>query len=327
MRSGTKRWSGRTGLAAPAWLMALAWFAGCPTPGGHPVHDDDASDDATGDDDTGPPADDDSADDDDATAPALGAGFRASRYGIQPFPEPGDWSGAATQTADGLQDASPAGIWIVGVARDGGECGLDFPSPGGSYPDIEFAGEDQNEAYLQHFDDRGVSVWLQVEPGDADVPTLIDLVLDRYGHHPSVIGFGVDVEWYRWSDVTWRAPVSDVQAAAWRDAVRAHAPGYTLFLKHWMTAWMPPGERDGLLFVDDSQGFGGLGAMVSEFGAWGGAFAPAPVAFQFGYEADAGWWSGLDDPPVEIGDTLVGAIDNTAGLFWVDFTIDQVFPR
>ena len=37
----------------------------------------------------------------------------------------------------------------------------------------------------------GVQVWLQVEPADADVPPLIDLVLERYAAHPSVIGFGI----------------------------------------------------------------------------------------------------------------------------------------
>jgi len=37
-----------------------------------------------------------------------------------------------------------------------------------------------------------VQVWLQVEPGDVPVEDLIHLMLDRYGHHPGVIGVGVD---------------------------------------------------------------------------------------------------------------------------------------
>ena len=43
--------------------------------------------------------------------------------------------------------------------------------------------------YLNDFDNRGVKVWLQVEPGLADIETLIDLVLTQYGHHSSIVGF------------------------------------------------------------------------------------------------------------------------------------------
>jgi hypothetical protein len=99
-----------------------------------------------------------------------------------------------------------------------------------------------------------------------------------------------------------------------------------IFLKHWLPEFMPPTVRDGLLFVDDSQGFGSLEDMVAEFTAWGETFAPAPVAFQFGYQSDRLWWDDLENPPQAIGEKLVTAVPNLAGLYWVDFTILEMFP-
>ncbi|HLF91008.1 MAG TPA: hypothetical protein VI451_18840 [Anaerolineales bacterium] len=67
-------------------------------------------------------------------------------------------------------------------------------------------------------------------------------------------------------------------------------------------------------------------AMLADFTAWGQHFAPSPAAFQFGYPADRPWWSEFPDPPAEIGNALLDNIPNTEALFWVDFTILDVFP-
>ena len=66
--------------------------------------------------------------------------------------------------------------------------------------------------------------------------------------------------------------------------------------------------------------------QVSEFGAWGQAFNPAPVGFQYGYQSDKGWWSDLADPPSDIGNALLQAIPNTRDLVWVDFTAYDIWP-
>jgi len=89
---------------------------------------------------------------------------------------------------------------------------------------------------------------------------------------------------------------------------------------------MPPTERDGIFFVDDSQQFESFDHMVNEFAEWGEAFAPAPVGFQYGYPADKIWWQNLQDPPKDIGQALLDKVSNTQGLFWVDFTVLDVFP-
>jgi hypothetical protein len=89
---------------------------------------------------------------------------------------------------------------------------------------------------------------------------------------------------------------------------------------------MPPTERGGIYFVDDSQQFQSFGHMVNEFTEWGKTFAPAPVGFQYGYPADKVWWQNLDDPSNDIGQAFLDRIPNTQSLFWVDFTVLDLFP-
>jgi hypothetical protein len=120
--------------------------------------------------------------------------------------------------------------------------------------------------------------------------------------------------------------VTDAEAAAWVVAVRSHGAQYRLFLKHWLVEMLPPTERDGLYFIDDSQQFESLDQMAAEFVKWGQAFAPAPVGYQVGYPDDRKWWGQFTDPAGEIGLRLVEAIPNLQGLYWVDFTVLEVFP-
>lgn len=257
-------------------------------------------------------------------AGTLGAGFRFSTYGPDHDPGPDYWAGVGQQMAARFPGAVPEAVWIVGRLHGDGTL-LSFPAQTDD-PLIRSTEDDGNAAALELFDRIGARVWLQVEPGHARVEELIHLMLDRYGHHPCVIGVGVDVEWYRSTKTPEGQAVSDEEARAWLAAARSHDPGYRLFLKHWEIEKMPPTEREGLLFIDDSQELASLDAMAEEFAAWGRAFAPAPVGFQYGYESDRWWWRELDDPPAAIGRRLLEAVPNTQGLYWVDFTVLEVFP-
>lgn len=254
----------------------------------------------------------------------LGAGFRFSAYGPDYDPGAEYWAGVGEQMAARFPDAVPEAIWIVGRLHDEGTW-LSFPGESDERL-IRFSESDGNAEALELFDRRGFHVWLQVEPGHAPVEELIHLMLERYGNHPSVIGIGVDVEWYRSTEVPEGRAITDSEARAWLAAARSHNPGYRLFLKHWEIGKMPPTARDGILFVDDSQEIPSLDEMIEEFAAWGRAFAPAPVAFQYGYESDQNWWRQLDDPPADIGRRILEAAPNTEGLYWVDFTVLEVFP-
>jgi hypothetical protein len=231
----------------------------------------------------------------------------------------------------------PTLVWIVGTMEAvdsaapqknySGRVRLSFPAANGaSFPNIVFAEQDANEAYLEQFDKNGFQVWLQVEPANADVGTLIDTVLKRYAKHSCVIGFGIDVEWHRWSrQNSAGVQITDAQADAWSKSVRSFNPHYQLFLKHWLESKMPPSYRQSLVFISDSQQFNSLAQLRSNFQHWGKAFSPAPVGFQFGYPADRSWWKQLGDPAKDIGKTLLSSIPNTSDLIWVDFTMEEIW--
>jgi hypothetical protein len=256
--------------------------------------------------------------------PKLGAGFRYSPYGPAYNPGVEYWVRVGQEMASRFIGSTPEVIWIVGVL-DGDGTRLTFP---GRRDDstIYYSKQDNNEVALTLFDKLGFRVWLQVEPGDASVEKLFNLILTRYGNHPCIVGVGVDVEWHYSSDEPEGEPVSDEEAASWLAAVWAYGEQYQLFLKHWETSMMPPSLREGILFVDDSQMFDSLDKMVAEFAVWGRHFAPAPVAFQFGYPDDKKWWGQIADPPGTVGQGILAVVPNTTGLYWVDFTVLEVFP-
>jgi hypothetical protein len=252
------------------------------------------------------------------------AGFRYSTYGPTYNPGPEYWPEVGKQMAAKFPGAKPATIWIIGNVNGDGIY-LNLPCETED-PNIRCGFVDMNEDLLTTFDEQGFDVWLQVEAGNADMLELIDIVLHQYKHHPSVVGFGVDVEWYQSTDGPEGTPISDEVAESWVKAIRKHNRNYMLFLKHWDARWMPPNVRDGILFVNDSQQFESFDQMITDFTEWGRIFDPAPVGFQYGYQSDKIWWKYMQDPPKEIGQTLIDKIPNTKGLFWVDFTVTEVFP-
>jgi hypothetical protein len=260
----------------------------------------------------------------------LRAGLRASNYGISPFPSPTWWVDSINSMASRFPGSVGEQIAVVVEVSGGGgrgNCWAHFPQPAtGTWPNVNWDDIDLFEPTFDAFDASGIKVWLQVEPARCDVSMLIDLLMLQYSHHPSVIGFGVDVEWYRKDLARFGKPVTDAEAQAWVTQTRTYNPSYLVFLKHWLTEKMPPSYRTGLVFIDDSQGHGSLDAMVAEFSNWGQTFAPAPVGFQYGYQSDKTWWSSLNDPPRTIGNALLAAIPNTRDLVWVDFTAYDIWP-
>jgi len=262
--------------------------------------------------------------------PGLRAGLRASNYGISPFPSPNWWVSSINSMASRFPGSVGEQVAVVVEVSGGGgrgNCWAHFPQPAsGPWPNVNWDDVDLFEPSFDAFDQAGIKVWLQVEPARCDVPMLIELLMQQYGHHQSVIGFGVDVEWYRKDLERYGKAVTDAEANAWVTQTRTHNANYLVFLKHWLTEKMPPTARTGLVFIDDSQGHGSLNAMVTEFSNWGRTFAPSPVGFQYGYQSDKTWWSSLSDPPRTIGNALLAAIPNTRDLVWVDFTAYDIWP-
>jgi len=256
------------------------------------------------------------------------AGVRSSAYGIKPFPTPEAWQHAMVDMQKRFEGSTPCGIWIVGVMGSERSCRLEFPADGRHDSNIVYIDYDKHEPFLTHFDTTGVKVFLQVEPANADLIDLIDIVLNRYKHHPCVIGFGVDVEWYREADnPEWGAKTTNELAQAWNERVKSHNPNYRLFLKHWDRDWMPPTYRSDLIFVDDSQILDDFDAAVDEFVSyWSDYFKPNMVFFQIGYKSDQKWWQKLNDPPRDLGVVLAQNVTQDCGVFWVDFTLREVIP-
>ena len=189
---------------------------------------------------------------------------------------------------------------------------------------MEFDTEDSFESYLSFLDTIPVKVFLQVEPANASVSDLIDVVLSRYKHHPSVIGFGTDIEWFGMNEKHPKGrPVSNKAAKHWEKKVKSHNPNYRLFLKHWETEKMPTTYRGDIIFVNDSQNYPSKAILLSHFKKWSDYFSDNPVFYQFGYKSDQKWWKKMANPPKEISEDIL-KIRKDAGIFWVDFTIKDL---
>lgn len=253
------------------------------------------------------------------------AGFRYSSYGVHYNPGAAYWLSVGNRISSYFKNTKPQCVWIVGEVKGEG-ISLNFPVETNSEL-IQYSAIDQNEETFNLFDKKGVEVWLQVEPGNAPVEELIHLMLKRYSHHKCIIGVGVDVEWYKSTKRADGKAVTDQEANKWLSIIQSYDKNYQLFLKHWLIEKMPPTARKDILFIDDSQELGSLQNMKDEFKQWAKAFHPSKVSFQVGYESDKLWWKKFDNPPQTIGNSLVGEIKNMEALFWVDFTVLEVFPE
>ncbi len=203
---------------------------------------------------------------------------------------------------------------------------LEFPRPndGQTYgPLYQFSSTDKHESYFSHFDANSIQVYPQLESGDADIPTLIDLVLSRYGHHSSVIGLAIDAEWiHKTSDAGTETPVTDAQAKAWEKKVKSHKSSYRLILKHFEEGNLPPTYRGDIIFACDDEQNGSYKGFLGEMKKFADHFYPSEVMFQIGYPSDKTWWKSLAKPiPQTIGRELIKQTRQAFGLLWVDFSI------
>ena len=272
------------------------------------------------------------------------AGTRTSDYGVS-----GQWLGTEdwqhiTDQMDGyFPGAQPTYVWIIGrlntsVGVGGVRLEFEQPDDGVDYAaqNISFgpptkAGHLSHEEYLDYFDKNGIKVFLQVESGFADMKTLMGLIFEKYGHHESVIGFGVDGEWYYGISEDAGLPITDAMAEDWNEHLKSINPSYRMFLKHYNHRWLPPTYRSDILFCDDSQSIGSIDGEVKgmyddslgfipEFKAWADHFYPNEVLYQIGYRPDAMWYYTLDKAVIQnLGERLAEVTRQNLGITWVDF--------
>ena len=263
------------------------------------------------------------------TVPVAYAGLRSSTYGVDPFPSVEEWDKYAEHMQSGFEGSCGSYVWIVGYVEGNGakkQCVLNFPID----KKIEYVNDfpmDMNEEFLTMADAKGYSVWLQVEPGDADIVELAGAVMRHYKNHKCVKGFGIDVEWYHPGGTDgYGVPLTDEIAEQIDKKIKKVDKRFNYFVKHWDEEWLPPTYRSDMIFVNDSQGHRSLQSMKHEFDSWAEHFAPNPVMYQIGYPADKRIWSTFDKPEYELGEYLAkGAGENqNVGIIWVDFSLREV---
>ena len=266
------------------------------------------------------------------------AGIRASSYGLAEsfgtYPGINSMAEYAEKMESCYVGSNGTVILIVGVvSEDLTKCFLDFPLSK-EINNVIGSDVDFYEDYLTALDKGGYSVWLQVEPGNADLVELAKEVMNHYKHHSCVKGFGIDVEWYKRADNRNGKKLNsdgDEPNTVNRvlSAVKAIDDKYTVFVKHWDTKWLPD-PKEGLIFVDDSQIFhGDTEYMCNQFSHWAEYYAPCPVMFQIGYNADEDIWGNLENPAKELGEMIINACTsgNDIGIIWVDFTLKEVIEK
>ncbi len=256
---------------------------------------------------------------------AILAGWRSSAYGFQTGGKASYWINVAKAISNKIPGSTPAGIWLVGETDGSPATGtlLYMPSSG-SYPNIKFQGGDITEPYLTAFDEAGIKIILQVEPMNADINTLIDIVMNRYKHHPSVIGFGVDNEWYKTCTDGCKATTADV--ISWNNKLHSINPNYTLMIKHFEESKLPTGITTDILVVCDDEQNGNLSTLVSEHKSMSSQYPNNKFGAQIGYPSDKNIWGSMSDPIKQIGSAIKTEIGRPISVFWVDFSIKEVFP-
>ena len=264
------------------------------------------------------------------------AGFRFSEGGVSSdrnygkIPDGDSWVEYVGKMKSHFnEDAKPTVIVIVSYNSDDTTNVFGFPAPDG-YSEtkyIKYSSKDKFEKILTKFDEEGINVWLQVEPGNNDLIDLAKIVFKQYGHHSCVQGFGIDLEWWYPGSDGKGSHLSDGDAKKVVDYVRSINKDYTVFAKHWEKEFMPPTYRDGMVFVDDSQGFESLADVKEEFRDWAQTFSKNPVMFQIGYEADEHLWV---KSPIDFAKTVAEETtkyNKHVGIIWVDFTMKDALKK
>lgn len=284
------------------------------------------------------------------------SGLRSSSYGIKPFPHPKGWEHAFDKIQNYFPGSEACGIWIISnIDTQNSNCILEFPRNEGDtkeYKNIVFSSIDKHEPYLTYFDQNNIKVFLQVESGKGDMEELIDIILIRYGHHPSVVGFGVDLEWYDpfgnlgINGGTFFTPLRTKTAEKWNTQIKSYNPEYRLFLKHWLHSpnIMPQYTKSDIIFINDAQDFSNLtggdaqeamNIMTDKFDQWAAHFRRdgyvRSVGYQIGYDSDRNFWQDiLSYPyPKSYAKKILDRIpkEQEVSIFWVDFSMNDVFMQ
>ncbi len=268
------------------------------------------------------------------------AGFRSSDYGGtsngnkygHDQTDSAYWISVAQKMSAKFPESSPGAQWVVGyIKTPETSTVMPFPAPSEykGMHDVTFSNTNGvEEQMLTAFDNAGMKIILQVEPGDADIPQLATMILNKFKNHPSVVGFGVDTEWlnaYKYKD---GRPATDAEIQTWLKAVRAVNPNYKLLVKHWLPSHLGSGRIEGVTYVTDSLDLGSYKGALNEFVDWANYFKGSEIGYQIGYEEDMNWWLPMSDPAKSLITDIKIKVPsaNIYNVYWVDFAITKEFP-
>jgi hypothetical protein len=267
------------------------------------------------------------------------AGFRSSDYGGisngnkygHDQTDPSYWVTVAKKMSAKFQGSYPGAQWVVGyIGTSDNYTFMPFPAPEGyeGMKNVIFGKSDGvEEEMLTAFDNAGMKIVLQVEPGDANVSELATMILNKFKNHSSVVGFGVDTEWLNTRSYKDGRPVSDTEIGSWLKAVHDVNPDYKLLVKHWLPNHLGSGHVEGVTYVTDSLNLGSYQEAVNEYVSWADAFKDSEIGYQIGYEEDMNWWLSMKDPAksiiIDIKTKVPSA--NIYSVYWVDFAITNEF--
>lgn len=138
---------------------------------------------------------------------------------------------------------------VVAQADGNGKVSLSFPlqNVGSIYNSSPV---DSAEPYLEKFDAQGLGVILSIQPLNASIPGLIDMILAQYGRHKCVIGINVDLEWKNSGVPQY---VSNSERDSWLYEIKKYGPDLKLFLTYYGDHTHFPDDTSGLVVLFDGE--------------------------------------------------------------------------
>ena len=110
---------------------------------------------------------------------------------------------------------------------------------------------DKAEPYLKEFDSEGLKVILSIQPSRADVTQIMRILLSRYGHHSSIIGVNIDLEWKETGRPTY---ASNEERDSWLKEMKGHNSDFKLFLTYFGDYTHFPQDTADLVILFDGEG-------------------------------------------------------------------------
>lgn len=138
---------------------------------------------------------------------------------------------------------------VVAQANIDGLTYLSFPYENKEYL-YSSSQTDTVEPYLDKFDSEGLKVILSIQPLNANATQIIEILLSRYGHHESIIGVNIDLEWKETGTPYY---VSNEERDVWLNEIKRHNPQLKLFLTYFEDYTHFPEDKPDLVILYDGE--------------------------------------------------------------------------